>query len=136
MSGPDNQLIVRRFYQEALNGRDLALVEQLVSQDLIEHYAAPNQARGLEGLKQFLGMILGAFPDLRVTVEDVISQGDRVVARLTLQGTHGGPFFGVPATGKVVTWPAIHVLRLEAGKIVERWALADVMAILGQIGAL
>jgi steroid delta-isomerase-like uncharacterized protein len=127
---------VRRFYEEALNGRDLALLDQLVSPDLVDHYAAPGQSGGLEGLKQFLSMILGAFPDLGITVEDLVAEGDRVVARLTLRGTHDGPFFGVPATSKVVTWPAIHVLRLEAERIVERWALADVLGIMGQIGAL
>lgn len=131
----ESYAIVNRFYEEVVNGRNLDLVDALVRTDFVEHYSPPGRPQGLHGLVQFLQMLATAFPDLQGTVEDMMQSGDKVIARLTIRGTHNGPFFGIPATGKQVAWPAIHILRLEGGKIAERWALADIAGVLQQLGA-
>jgi steroid delta-isomerase-like uncharacterized protein len=75
-----------------------------------------------------------AFPDVHVTVEDTLSQGDRVAGRVTWRGTHEGPLAGVPASGKPVQFTAIHIVRFENGKAAEWWGVADLLGALQQIG--
>lgn len=132
----ENRIIVHRFYGEVVNAGRLDLVDELVSPDFVEHFAPPQLPQGSNGLKQFLTMLRNAFPDLQGTVDDMMADDDKIIARLTLHGTHLGPFYGIAATGKSVNWPAIHILRVEDSMIVERWALADVISIMQQIGAI
>jgi steroid delta-isomerase-like uncharacterized protein len=79
-------------------------------------------------------MFLAAFPDLNITVEDLIAEGDRVVARWTLRGTHQGASLGMPPTGKQVTMPGISVVRLAGGKSAEQWVIHDQLGMLQQLG--
>jgi len=128
-----NKEIVRRFFEEGGNKRNLAVFDEIVVEDFKDHAPMPHPP-GRQGLKQMLGGFQAALPDMRITVEDLVAEGDRVVARLTVGGTHKGPLMGVPATGKRLSWTAIHLFRIQGGRIVERWAEADVAGMLRQLG--
>jgi predicted ester cyclase len=83
---------------------------------------------------QLLGLYLGAFPDGQVTVEDLLADGDKVVVRISLRGTHQGAFRGIAPTGKPITLMGIHIFRFANGKVVEHWGLMDWLAALQQLG--
>ncbi|HEY3107836.1 MAG TPA: ester cyclase, partial [Chloroflexota bacterium] len=88
-----------------------------------------------DGIKSAAAWVRSIFPDLRVTLEDVVAEGDRVVTRFTARGTQQGTFLGVPPTGKAVTVSAVHVDRVSDGLIAERWEVVDLLTALRQIGA-
>src|SRR3712207_365110 len=100
----------RRVYS-MFNEGDLDGLADLVAEDVVDHEAPPGQPQGLAGLRGWLSTIRAAFPDLEFTVEDVISEGDRVVCRVTMRGTHEGELYGMAPTGRSVQVPAIDVLR-------------------------
>ena len=134
MSAEENKAIARRAY-EIFSSGNLEALEEVIAPDMVDHNAAPGQARGIEGTRQVLGMLRAAFPDLRLTPEDLIAEGDRVVARLMVTGTHQGEFQGLPPTGKQVTMSGIEIVRLAGGKAVERWGEFDILGLLQQLGA-
>src|SRR5215218_7618439 len=97
MSAEDNKAVVRRFYEEVFNGRNLGTIDDLQTADLFDHTFG---TRGVEATKQFFMMLFQVFPDLRVEVRDVIAEGDLVAARVSYSGTYQGRFLGIPATGR------------------------------------
>jgi steroid delta-isomerase-like uncharacterized protein len=127
----------RRFYEHlngALRSGDLAELDQVVAPDIVDHNPAPGMKQGLEGIKAAFGEVRAAFPDLVITVEDVIAEGDKAACRLTTRATHRGTFQGVPATGKQVKQTGIDILRFAGGKLVERWGEFDDLHLLAQLG--
>jgi len=134
MSTEDNKALARHAY-EALNQRDLALVDELCAPDFV-FYRGSTTMQGREPYKQFLSMYLTAGPDLHFTIEDQVAEGDKVVTRHTARGTHLGPFMGIPPTGKHVTATGIAIIRVANGKIVEEWANADDLGLLQQLGVI
>jgi steroid delta-isomerase-like uncharacterized protein len=96
----------------------------------------PGVDHGLDSVRRFYVGFLGAFPDARLLLHDVLAVDDKVVCRFQCIGTHRGPFMGVPATGKPVDFTGITVLRFAGGKCIERWSHADFLKLLQQIGAL
>ena len=126
---------IARCYLELFNKGDLDRLDEVVAPDLVDHYAAPGQAPGLEGLRQALAGIRGAFPDMNVAIEDIVAEGDSVVVRGTGRGTHKGEFMGIAATGKRVTLPLIAIYRIAGGKITDRWNLSDQVGLLRQLRA-
>jgi steroid delta-isomerase-like uncharacterized protein len=134
VSAEENKAIARRAY-EIFSSGNLEALQEVIAPDLVDHNAAPGQAPGIEGTRQVLGMLRAAFPDLRLTPEDLIAEGDRVVARLMVTGTHQGEFQGLPPTGKQVTMSGIEIVRLAGGKAVERWGEFDILGLLQQLGA-
>jgi steroid delta-isomerase-like uncharacterized protein len=110
-------------------------MDELFAADFVDHNPAV-LSHDLEGTKQLFSMYLDAFPDVQITVDDLIAEGDRVAARFTGQGTHKGPFMGLPPTGKPFTLTAIDILRIVDGKIVEHWGEADTLGLLQQLGAI
>jgi steroid delta-isomerase-like uncharacterized protein len=134
MSTEDNKALARHAY-EALNQRNLALVDELCAPDIVD-YNASMIIQGLEAYKQFLSMYLTASPDLYFTIEDQVAEGDKVVTRYTARGTHLGPFMGIPPTGKQVTVTGIGIIRVANGKIVEEWANGDNLGLLQQLGVI
>jgi steroid delta-isomerase-like uncharacterized protein len=129
--------MVRRFFEEFVTKGDLSVANELMAEDFVDHNpAGPNQGPGLEGTKQlFVGRRL-AFPDAAVTVEDQVSEGDKVVSRLAITGTHQGEFMGIPATGKSFSIGAIAIFRIEDGKIAERWGETDNIGMMQQLGVI
>ena len=136
MSAEDNKAIIRRFYEEVFNQKKRAAIEEFVDSKGIDHALPPGLPAGIEGTKQFITMYLTAFPDLHFTVEDMIAEGDKVVARLTTRGTQQGAFMGIPPTGKQATITAIDINRIVGGKSVEHWLNMDTLGLLQQLGVI
>ena len=135
MSAEEHKAIARRAY-EIFSSGSLEAIEEVIAPDLVDHNAQPGRTGGIEGTRQVLGMLRAAFPDLRFTPDDLIAEGDRVVARVTLTGTHQGEFQGLPPTGKQVTISGIEIVRIANGKAVERWGQFDNLGMLQQLGAI
>jgi len=135
MSTEDNKTLVRRFYEDVFNQRNLALVDELCSTTHVFHNP-PTTLHGREEFKQLLSVYLTAFPDARFTVEDEIAEGEKVTSRYTFRGTHQGELMGMPPTGKQVTVTGIIINRIAGGQSVEGWLNFDALGLLQQIGAL
>jgi steroid delta-isomerase-like uncharacterized protein len=136
MSTEANKELVRR-YQEAHNTNDLAALDAIVAADVITHSLMPGVPSGLEGGKLVHGMVVAAMPDFRADIEDLIAEGDKVVARLTFHGTHtAGDFMGIPPSGRKFTFSATAIFRIANGKIVEHWGEEDSVGWLQQLGAM
>ena len=131
----ENKAISRRFYEEVFTKGNLSALEEFIAADFVDHNPfGPETVSSLEGLKEMFGMFNAAFPDMTLTVEDQIAEGDKVVSRFTTTGTHKGEFMGIPATGKTVTISAIDIHRIENGQIVEHWDEVDMLGMMQQLG--
>jgi predicted ester cyclase len=134
MSPDELKLHARRFPEEVLTQGDLAVAADLVAPGCT-HHSPHAESTGVDGLKAWIVALRRAFPDLRAIVEDEIAEGDVVVQRLTLSGTHDGPIFGVPPTRRPATWQVIEVLRVGPdGKVTDRWSSWDRLGLLRQLG--
>jgi steroid delta-isomerase-like uncharacterized protein len=131
----ENKALIRRFYDEVVNAGRLELVDELAAPDLIDHEELPGFAGGREGVKQFFATMRTAFPDLRMDVQDIIAEGDKVVARATIRGTHQGEFMGIVPTGKAISVSGIDIVRFSGGKVAEHWGVTDGAAMMQQLGA-
>lgn len=129
-----NKMIVRRFSEEVENQGHFAVADELLASDIVSHTPL-GEADGLESAKQFSAMLRAAFPDLHITIEDLVSEDDKVAARWTCRGTHEGQFQGMPPTGKQVEISGITISRIANGKIIEQWANPDVLGLMQQLGA-
>jgi steroid delta-isomerase-like uncharacterized protein len=134
MSTDENKTLIRSFYEEVFNKRNLDAIDDFYAPDHIDHTLPPGLLVGPEGTKQAIAMTLLGFPDLRVTIEDMIAEGDKVVIRFTTYGTLQGTLGGIPPTGKRVAVPTIEITRIADGKIVEDWGLDDRLGMLQQLG--
>jgi steroid delta-isomerase-like uncharacterized protein len=136
MSAEQYKTMLRRLYDEVMNAGNLAIADEVVAADAIEHEAPPGTpAEGPEVVKQWVGMMRTAFPDFHLEVDDMIVEGDRVAARVTMSGTHQGDFMGIPPTGKRFSISAIDIVRFAEGKMVEHWGATDNLGLLQQLGA-
>ena len=138
MSTEENKAFMRRFYEEVFNQKNLAAIDDFVAPDFVNRSAAQLGlvSGDLEHVKQFVGVVMQAFPDLHYTVEDMVAEGDKVVTRLTLSGTQHGAFMGIPATGIHATVSDIEIFRITGGKAVETWVQVDYLGLLQQLGAI
>ncbi len=136
MAAEGNKAIIRRFVEEVQNGGDLAAVDELTAPGYVNHSAPPGVPGDREGLKQLTAMFRRAFPDGRMTIEEMVAEGDRVATRKTFRGTHRGELMGIPPTGRAVAIGLIDIVRLVDGKVVESWSAADDLGLLQQLGAL
>ena len=132
-----NKEVIRRFDEEIINQRNLAALDEFVAQDVIDHNVPPGFPPGIEGKRRFLSLFLNAFPDLHITIEgDIIAEGDKVAERWTLEGTHQGELFGIPATGKRIRVSGMSISRFVDGKQVEHWAINDQLGMMQQLGVI
>ncbi len=136
MSAEENKAAIRRAYDELWNERNVEVVDELVTEDFLNHAAPPDRQRGRQGLKDVVRMFEGAFPDFRYEVEDVIAEGEKVAVRDVFRGTHQGDFMGIPATGNRVTMEAIHIYRFREGRLAEHWVARDDLGMMQQLGAI
>ena len=136
MSTEDNKALLRQFYEEVLNQHNLAAMEKYIAPDCVDHDLPPGMPQGIEGVKMFASIFFTAFPDIRIKAEDMIAEGDKVVARISFGGTHQGAFQGIPPTGKQVKVSGIDIVRISGGKIVEHWSNLDQMGMLQQLGVM
>lgn len=129
---PDPKEVVRRFF-EAFSRQDPDEIASYVTEDLI-HHGSTNQGR--DGVKEEARYWINAVPDASFTIDEIISEGDRVAVRGRGGGTHLGEFFGVRGTGNKVVVEEMHFARVENGLIAELWSNVDVYGLLAQIGAI
>ena len=134
-----NKATFRRFV-EAVNTGDTEFIsktiDEVVEPDVRIHTPLPIQATGAQAAKQVWAILLRAFPNIHVTVEDLIAEGDKVVARNSVTGTHQGEYMGRPPTGRSITYNEIFILRLAGGRITETWGVVDVLSQMRQLGAI
>ncbi len=135
MSAEQNKAIVRQAY-DAINRNDLDALDEMVASDVTDHDPAPGQGPGLEGVKDYFSWLHAAFPDVHMDVEDMIAEGDKVVARISVSGTHQGEFMGIAPTGNRVTITGIDILRITDGKVVEHWGKFDDLGMMQQLGVM
>ena len=136
MSGEENKTLMRRFYEEVMNQKNVAAINEFFAPTFVNHSASQLGMTGgdLEHVKQFLSMVMQSFPDLNYTVEDLLAEGDKVTARLTISGTQQGAFMGIPPTGKHATVSDIEIFRITGGKAIETWVQVDFLGLLQQLG--
>jgi predicted ester cyclase len=127
MSTEQNKSIVRRWVEEGWNKHNLAVIDEVYAPNFVQHEPEPQTVNSSEALKQYLGTYLTAFPDLHLSIEDLIAEGDKVVWRFNSTGHQTGLFMGLPPTGIVI-------FRLEDSRIVEGWVNIDVLGLLQQVG--
>jgi steroid delta-isomerase-like uncharacterized protein len=130
----ENEAVVRRFFEEFCNGRKGDLAEDLVTDDYVSHGPQAPPADGPEGVRERVGLYQESV-DGHWNVEEMMSVGDRVVARWTGTGTHRGELMGIEATGNSIEVEAISIFRMADGKIAEEWTVWDALGLLQQVGA-
>ena len=137
MSVEDNKALVRRWFEELFNEAKLDLADEIVTPDHVSHDpSTPEHLPGPEGERQLVTLVRGAFPDGRITIEDLVAEGDRVAVRWTFRGTHRGDFMGVAPTGYQVEMGAMDLVRVAGGKIAETWSNVDMTTMMRQLGAI
>ncbi len=129
-----NEAVVRRLIEEVLNRGQMGLLAELVASDHIGHDPFGDNY-GPEGTRIVVAEYRAAFPDLALTIEDLLAARDTVAWRFNLRGTHAGSFMGIPPTGRVVTTPGIAIAHLAAEKVGESWVSLDALGLLRQMGA-
>ena len=132
----ENKSLVRRMMMDIWRDGKLETIDDYFADNFVNNTPGSGQSPDRDGLKEFAAMLGTAFTDGTITVNDQISEGDRVVTRWSSTTTHSGDFMGVPATGNKVSVRGIDISRVEGGKVVEGWSEADMMGLMAQIGAL
>jgi steroid delta-isomerase-like uncharacterized protein len=125
-----NKELVRRFYKEVYGDWNMALVDAVVSPRFVSHDWPEGGPTGPQAFRDYYSALRSAVPDARYVVDDLIAEGDRVVVRWRMLGTHERAFGDIPPTGQPITLNGIAVYRLELGKLVERWVVSDVYGLL------
>lgn len=132
----ENKAIAWRLFDEVLNAHSLAPCDDLYDPTYIPNSLPPGFSPDREGVKQYHAQYFQAFPDMHLTIDYMIAEGDWVAVRYTGRGTHQGELMGIPSTGKQVTASAVLTLRIMDGRIVEDWLDGDKLGLLQQLGAL
>jgi steroid delta-isomerase-like uncharacterized protein len=134
-SRDEGETVVRR-YIGAINAADVTALDALWARDLVWHGGRFGDVHGLAAFKQAIAGFLTAFPDLRIEIEDIVADHERVALRLRATAIHGGEFMGLEATGRRATWTAHPVYRVASGRIAEGWFCEDLLGLLQQLGGL
>lgn len=129
----DHKAIYLKFIEEVLNGGNFSVAATYLAPDVKTHNGLPGQEPGFDGFVAALKAFHGAFPDLRAEVTHAVAEGEHVVGRLEVSGTHRGAFLGMPGSGRKVRYEEIAIVRMADGKIAEHWSVADALAILQQL---
>ena len=136
MLADDNVAKARRFMDEVFNKGSMKAADEFMSASFVEHDPFPGQGPGVEGFKQGVSAIREAFPDLRTVIDDIFADGEKVVIRSTMKGSHRGTFMNMPASGKQIDVKGIDIVRMSNGKAVEHWGLFDSLTMMQQMGAI
>lgn len=131
-----NKAVARRFFTEVWGGGSEAVARELLADTYVGHMTGNPVPLDRDGWLAFFRDFRVAFPDAQFTVEDVVAEGDRVALRLTMRGTHRGPFNGIPPTGKSVVVVGVSIERIVDGRIVEGWVTNDALGMLQQLGVI
>jgi len=136
MSESGNRAVVQRFLEEVINQGRLEQANEIVAEDFVELDPLPGQRQGREGLKEVIGMLRTAFPDMHWVVEEMIAEGEKVVTRFTWTGTQQGTFMGIPATGRNVVVKGVVIDRIVGGMMTDSRILMDTMGMMQQLGVI
>jgi len=137
MSTKQNRAIVReRVNGEMISQNQLDLVDEIFAESFVDHSATPGLPADREGVRMFFGALHAAFSGLHVTIEDQIAEGDKVVTRKTFHGTQTGDFFGIPTTGRTISFQVIDILRLQDGRVTDHWNVVDQLGLMRQLGVI
>ncbi|HEY3229817.1 MAG TPA: ester cyclase [Roseiflexaceae bacterium] len=136
MSTEENKAIVRRMTEEFYNQGNVELAEDFFADTYVHHDSASPHVRDRDGLKQVLRAFLDGCPDLHITIDQLLAEGDTVTKRWTYHATHTGDLSGLPPTGKRITMSGLELFRLEGGKIVECWLGYDNLSLMQQLGVI
>jgi predicted ester cyclase len=135
MSLTQNKAVIRRLFEEVYNAKNIELVDELTTPDYVDHNPTPGLDTGPAGLKQFIQVVAASFPDNRLTIDDMLAEGDRVAVRWTSHNIHTGTaFFGIPPSGNTAVFTGTTIYRLLNGRIAELWYNADALALFHQLG--
>jgi predicted ester cyclase len=126
-----NKAALRRIVDEIINGGDLDAIDELVHPEYVDGYGGPS---GRGGYRVLVATMRSAFPDLRMTIDDLVAEGDLVCGRFTIRATHTGDFMGMAPTGRAIELPAMGMIRFRDGQMLERWNVSDVHGLLEQLG--
>ena len=130
----ENKAIVRREIEEVFSAQgDLDVAYEIFAPEYVGH---PEDVRGPEGAKEMARMYRNAFPDVQLSIEDQVAEGDKVVTRWIGSGTHQGEMMGIAPTGNQVRVDGMTISRIEDGKIVEEWDIYDALGMMQQLGAI
>lgn len=134
MTIEQNKATVRRFNKEFIEGGNMNSFNEIIDASFINHTAPDGVPKGPEGIMYFFNHFLKpAFPDLTVSINDQVAEGDKVTTYKTFTATHKGELFGVPATGKKISWELIDIIRLKDGKFTDHWNVLNWQAVMQQI---
>jgi steroid delta-isomerase-like uncharacterized protein len=136
MSTETNKAICRRYLDQVWNERRTELHEEFVDENIVQHIESMPPLPGIENVKAGLDGAISAVPDFQIHVEDAIAEGDKVVYRWTLKGTHQGDYLGIPATGKKFEQTGVAIYRLADARIVEIWFHTDLMGLMQDLGTI
>ena len=133
----ENKAVVRRFLEEVWNNGNLDVIDELISEDHVNHDPAQaGSPGGREGMRAFVQMYRSAYPDTHIEMGELVAEGDLVAGPWTATGTHRGELMGIPPTGRSITVTGMGMDRVRNGQIVESWANYDSLGMLTQIGAI
>jgi steroid delta-isomerase-like uncharacterized protein len=131
----DNKATVRRIYEEVFSQGDFDLGDELLADDFVEHeHLPPGIPPGKAAPRTLMTMMRGAFPDFQAAVEELLEDGDKVVARARFSGTHQGEFMGIPPTGRSFEITAIDILQFRDGRAIAHWGVMDMAGMMEQLG--
>jgi steroid delta-isomerase-like uncharacterized protein len=133
MGSEANAALIRRFHRELLSARDPRVVDEFFAEGFVSHNNPPGFPPGREGVKQFFATFRDAFPDVTVTIDDIVADDDGVAVATTFTGTHSADLLGMAATGANVAVTGIDMVRIADGKIVEHRGLTDMVGLMRQL---
>ena len=136
MSTEEKKAQFQRTYEELFNNGNLAVADELVTPDFLNHEAPPERNRGPESMKGAVTMLRTAFVDLHFTIEELVAEGDTVVGRVIMRGSHRGLFQGMPPTGHSFQQEQMHLVRFREGKAIEHRAVRDDLGMMRQLGVI
>jgi len=136
MSAETNLAIVQRLVKEAQEGGDLAVIDELLADDFVDHTPLPGLPPTRDGVRMVFAGFRAAFPDLTVTIDEQIADSEKVATRKTFRGTHQGPFLGIPPTGRPIAFEVIDILTVRDERIREHRVVIDQLSLMKQLGAM
>ena len=128
----ENKKKTRQFYTEVMGKGNLAVLDDFIAPNFVDHQPAPGQEPGAAGVKQFVTAVRNAISGLQVTVEHLVAEGDMVMAHVACRGKHTGELMGIPPSGKDIVMRVSDLVRIENGKAVERWGVEDMSGLMPQ----
>ena len=135
MSTDQNKAIIRKMFEDVMNNRNFSALNELIAPEFVNH-GMPVNKPGPDGFKEILTLFLDAFPDMKISIEQLLAEGDMVATRGSWTGTNKGSFMGMPASGKEAKVTYQDMWKIENGKCVENWVDMDIAGLMRQLGAM